>query len=413
MILPARAVHSSVALSFAAALCSPALGQGALQQVFCWGRDDESQCAVPQGLSDLVEVDGIYHTVALRADGTVVSWGRNNYGQSAVPAGLVEVAAVSAGINHTLALRRDRTVTGWGWNASQQVSGPSGVAQALAVEACGYGSMVLKADGTVQTWGGSIYTPPTGLSGVVQIAGEDVHCAVTKSDGTVVCWGSGTTTSGSWNYGQSIVPTGLANVKKVATGAYHTLALKADGNLVGWGLNTSGQTTIPTGEVFADMDGGNFFSIGLTVDGRVRCWGSNAYGQTAIPSGAQSGVMQVAAGGNHSIALKGPAATIQSVRPVYGVVQGGTAITITGVNFRSGAAVTIGGAPATNVVVASSSVITATTPPGVRGPAVVAVDYGTAEAFYYSPACAEDLDEDGSIGGSDISLLLLSFGPCG
>lgn len=330
MISFARAVRPSLAISIAAALCTPALGQGALQQVFCWGRNELSQCEVPQGLSDVIEVDGIYHTVALRADGTVLAWGQNNYGQRNVPPGLSGVRTISAGINHTLALRADFSVVGWGRDNFQQCSGPASVPNVQAIEACGYGSMVLKADGTVQTWGGSIYTPPVGLSGVVQIAGEDVHCAVTKTDGTVVCWGSGTTTSGSFNYGQSIVPPGLANVKKVATGAYHTLALKADGSLVGWGLNTSGQITIPSGEVFMDMDGGNSFSIGLTTDGRVRCWGSDTYGQAAIPAGAQSGVMQVAAGGNHSVALKGPAATILTVRPIHGVVQGGTAITITG-----------------------------------------------------------------------------------
>ena len=42
-------------------------------------------------------------------------------------------------------------------------------------------------------------------------------------------------------------------------------------------------------------------------------------------------------------------------------------MTITGTNFAAGATVTFGGTAATNVVVVSSTTITATTPAGVRG----------------------------------------------
>jgi hypothetical protein len=412
MVLSPHAARAPVALSLSFALCAPAWGQGAAPQLFCWGRNDEGQCAVPQALSDVIAVDGIYHTVALRSDGTVRAWGRNGDGQCNVPSNLADATAISAGIFHTLAQRANGSVVGWGRNDAQQCSGPAGVTGVRAIEACGYGSMVLKADGTVQTWGGSIYAPPTGLSGVVQIAGEDVHCAVTKGDGTVVCWGSGTTTSGAFNYGQSIVPTGLANVQKVATGSYHTLALKTDGSLVIWGLNDSGQRNVPAGNTFVDMDGGNDFSIGLTNQGKVLCWGGNGFQQLSVPASAQSGVYQVAAGGWHGIALQGPPITIQTVRPISGSIEGGTPITILGSNFRSGSIVTIGGVPATDMVVVSPSMITAKTPPGAVGPTNVAVDFGTATAFYYSPICSEDVDGDGEVGGSDISLLLLNFGPC-
>ena len=41
-------------------------------------------------------------------------------------------------------------------------------------------------------------------------------------------------------------------------------------------------------------------------------------------------------------------------------------MTITGTNFAAGATVTFGGTAATNVVVVSSTTITATTPAGMR-----------------------------------------------
>ena len=52
---------------------------------------------------------------------------------------------------------------------------------------------------------------------------------------------------------------------------------------------------------------------------------------------------------------------------------GGTAVTITGANFAAGATVTFGGTAATNVVVVSSTTITATTPAGSAGAVTVTV----------------------------------------
>ena len=57
-----------------------------------------------------------------------------------------------------------------------------------------------------------------------------------------------------------------------------------------------------------------------------------------------------------------PALTAASVFPTSGSTSGGTAVTITGTGFVSGATVTFGGVTATNVKVASSTSITAITP---------------------------------------------------
>lgn len=65
--------------------------------------------------------------------------------------------------------------------------------------------------------------------------------------------------------------------------------------------------------------------------------------------------------------------TVSSVSPNSGPLAGGTAVTITGTNFATGATVTFGGAAATNVVVANSTSITATTPAGSAGSVTVSV----------------------------------------
>jgi alpha-tubulin suppressor-like RCC1 family protein len=69
---------------------------------------------------------GGYHSLALKADGTVVAWGAGgpgqsgdpNYGQATVPAGLTGVTSVAAGQAHSLALKQDGTVVAWGDNRS-------------------------------------------------------------------------------------------------------------------------------------------------------------------------------------------------------------------------------------------------------------------------------------------------------
>ena len=67
------------------------------------------------------------------------------------------------------------------------------------------------------------------------------------------------------------------------------------------------------------------------------------------------------------------APTVTNVSPNHGSTAGGTAVTITGTNFASGAAMTFGGTAATNVVVVNSTTITATTPAHAAGAITVTV----------------------------------------
>ena len=62
-----------------------------------------------------------------------------------------------------------------------------------------------------------------------------------------------------------------------------------------------------------------------------------------------------------------PAPTVTGISPNSGTTAGGTSVTITGTGFLSGASVTIGGAAATNIVVASSTSISARTPAHAAG----------------------------------------------
>ena len=85
---------------------------------------------------------------------------------------------------------------------------------------------------------------------------------------------------------------------------------------------------------------------------------------------------------------------VGAVSPNNGPTAGGTAVTITGTTFASGATVTFGGVPATNVVVVNSTTITATTPAGNAGGAAVTVTNpggqtgSLANGFTYNAAVA-------------------------
>jgi hypothetical protein len=71
----------------------------------------------------------------------------------------------------------------------------------------------------------------------------------------------------------------------------------------------------------------------------------------------------------------GPVASVgvTNITPSCGPTTGGTAVTITGSNFLSGATVLIGGVSASNVVVVSSNTVTALTPTNAVGAKIVSV----------------------------------------
>ena len=112
---------------------------------------------------------------------------------------------------------------------------------------------------------------------------------------------------------------------------------------------------------------------GISEDKVVSSTGS--YNATAALSSG-TWVMQMAtfrASGPSGQGSGNPAPTVSAISPNTGTANGGTAVTVTGTGFLSGATVTIGGTAATGVTVVSSTSITAKTPAHAAGAADVAV----------------------------------------
>lgn len=204
----------------------------------------------PMDLADvrMISVGGA-HTIALKADGTVVAWGDNTRGQCAVPLGLTGVIAVSAGERHSMALKSDGTVVVFGDDAQAQCRVPSGLAGVTGIAAGRFHCLALKNDGTVTAWGGNAQAQcevPAGLCDVTAIAAGALHSLALKADGTVVLWGAANSENANI-YALRSVPPDAVGIVAVAAGSGHCLALRNDGVVVAWGNNFYGQCERITG----------------------------------------------------------------------------------------------------------------------------------------------------------------------
>jgi alpha-tubulin suppressor-like RCC1 family protein len=247
-------------------------------------------------------------------------------------------ASISAGSNHSLALKSDGTMLSWGDNDDGQLG-----------------------DGTV---GPTNPTPSAviGASNIVAIATGGWHSLALKSDGTMLSWGKdgngqlGDGTVGPNNPTPSVV-LGASNIVAIAAGSDHSLALKSDGTLLSWGNDSYGQ--LGDGRAFPDsptpsavlgasnivaIAAGSNHSLALKSDGTLLSWGNDSYGQLGdgtigrntrigldtinpTPSAVlgASNIVAIAASGFHSLALKSDGTMLSWGYDFFGQLGDGTA----------------------------------------------------------------------------------------
>ena len=273
---------------------------------------------------------GLHHTVVLKSDGTVWAWGADMAGQfNPVPTytGLYGVAAVAAGLSASFALRPDGSVWAWGDSSYGQLGDGTGTSHpdprlipnlsgVSAIAAGGYHTLALKGDGTVLAWGANDF-------------GELGNNSTVKSPVPVSVSGF-----------NAVINPGDLRPVAIASGLEHSLALMSDGTVRAWGWNAFGQlgdgttanklvpTQVPglTGVVIAIAAGANH-SLALKSDGTIWAWGYNAHGElgnnstvnssvpvqvldanglgfNAIIANSQIASIKIAAGSNHSFVLK-------------------------------------------------------------------------------------------------------------
>jgi len=194
-------------------------------------------------------------------------------------------------------------------------------------------SAAVQKDGSVLRWGAD----PLLKSDVRPSYVEDVIGATAvalgprqflwiNQDGAVMGWDS--ETARNLPLASSATIGGLTDVVMVGCGGSHQLALRNDGSVWGWGMNNRGQVGDDTlsrrvrpvwiGGItgVVAIAAGEEHSIALTGDGTVFTWGANDVGQLGIGSDialiphpkyvpGSRGIVAVAAGARHSIAMAG------------------------------------------------------------------------------------------------------------
>ena len=215
---------------------------------------------------------GFHHTAAIKTDGTLWTWGNNPYGglgtndttDRATPvttfAGGTNWKQVDVGgIYHTAAIKTDGTLWTWGYNPygglgtndttdrSTPVTTFAGGTNWKQVSTGGYHTAAIKTDGTLWTWGYNLYgqlgtndttqrlTPVTTFAGGTNWKQVDTgwyHIAAIKTDGTLWTWGRGTNGGlGTNDTTDRATPVttfaGGTNWKQVSGGGiYHTAAIE-------------------------------------------------------------------------------------------------------------------------------------------------------------------------------------------
>ncbi|MEN8743570.1 MAG: putative Ig domain-containing protein [Lentimonas sp.] len=271
-----------------------------LQSVSGFGDDSLLQASPPTNLSGTIAISaGLYHSLALGADGSVVAWGDDSSGQANIPSSLAPSISISAGGFHSLALEADGTIAAWGRDDEGQCSGPNGRSGVIDIAAGDYHSLALLADGSVLGWGGNWsgqVNVPAGLGGVVAIDAHGDVSAALKANGEIVVWGND-------QFEQTNIPTEASNLIAISVGQFHVLGLKADGTAVAWGMNSYGQAQVPGGLTdVVEISAGDFHSMARLSDGSVISWGADWYGQSTV-SPLIDDAVSISAGEGHNLIL--------------------------------------------------------------------------------------------------------------
>ena len=223
---------------------------------------------------------GFYHTVGLKADGTVLAAGRNDEGQCGV-SGWTDIVAVACGAYHTVGLKADGTVIAAGRNDEGQcdVSAWTGVA---AVACSDYNTLALLSDGTVVSAGYQPFAELSGWKDVISLAGGSYGAAAVSADGRVYC------------SHPSLRSEALAGAVAVDVSTGYAAALKEDGTVVHTAIDLPWENAVA-------LSAASTGTLALTADGRVLCrWFRD---RDALDFSDVSSAVALSAGATHTAVL--------------------------------------------------------------------------------------------------------------
>jgi len=295
----------------------------------------------------------VYHSLAIKADGSLWVWGRNFSGQLGIGnvgghSGISNVMSVRNPARHP-DFERVRDAAG-NWDHSLVVDDGGDV--------WAFGNNFFGALGDGTTTSRNRPAKVIGINDVSAVTAGERYSVALRSDGSVWAWGENM--SGAMGVdlpigAQTSTPMPVlgfgpgSGVIAIDAGSTHTMALKADGSVWAWGggyegqlgIGESGNGVARTAPVLVgtidnviSISAGNNHGLALKADGTVWSVGGNFYGQLGTGSSPRSSVftrvetltdiISIAAGYEHSMAVKKDGTVLTWGRNDYGQLGDGT-----------------------------------------------------------------------------------------
>jgi alpha-tubulin suppressor-like RCC1 family protein len=305
-----------------------------LENAWAWGNNVDGQLgdndttnrsspvSVVGGFSDWISASASYHSLGVRANGSLWAWGRNSFGQLgddtitdrsspvSVVGGFSDWVSASAGGSHSLGVRANGSLWAWGNNGQGRLGDDTITSRSSPVSVVGGFSDWISASAA----GGS-------------------HSLGVRANGSLWAWGVnsggqlGDNTITSRTSPVSVVG-GFSDWISASAGGGHNLGVRANGSLWAWGSNSDGRlgdnsTTSRLSPVsvvggFSDWisaSAGGSHSLGVRANGTVWTWGSNSIGRlgdnTLVSRSSPVSVVggftdwiSASGGGNHSVAVR-------------------------------------------------------------------------------------------------------------
>jgi len=231
--------------------------------------------------SDVLAV-GNAHTVALKADGTVLAAGDNTCGQCDVSE-WTDIIAVAAGAYHTVGLKEDGTVVATGDNSRGQC-GANGMTNIVEIEAHAMDTVLRTSDGSIVCFGAHDYASNTATwTDIIRLSPAAYGLVGLAADGTAM-----TTET-------SLLTPAFRRLLDIAAAGDYAVGITENGDLV---------TSAPfdpgyTGVLRVEAASTGFFV--LTMDGSVRAvlWSDGDY----TPLFSRTDIVAIAFSGTHAVAL--------------------------------------------------------------------------------------------------------------
>ena len=253
---------------------------------------------------------GPYSTYAIDEDFAINTFHSDqNVTQAIAPEGS-DFMAVSAGWTHGLAIRRNGTLATWG-DAPNNGSLPDIEGRVIRIGAGYHLSAALDNYGNIFEWG-EFLSPESNI----KERPDDEECVYYNNlnVGYNSIIATGETCNGRnqilhvWgdnSFGQGDIPEDL-DIDKVTdiAASYDCMAAVVGEKIRTWGACPGGQSDVPSGVSFRNVELGWGFAVGITTDDVPMVWGTLPRQELSVPSGLQgTAISSVSVGYEHIVAV--------------------------------------------------------------------------------------------------------------